>query len=56
MKARYGSNMCGYSCLFYNEETSRIRPCLFSLEKEETVAVFSDIPINVEVQVFSFPS
>ena len=56
MKARYGANMCGFSCLFCSEETSRKRSCLFPLEKEEPVAVLSDIPINVEVQVFRFPS
>jgi hypothetical protein len=56
MKARFGGNMCGFSCLLCSEATSRIRPCLFPLQKEETVAVLSDIPINVEVQVFRFPS
>jgi len=48
--------MCGFSCLFCSEESSRIRSCFFPLEKEETVAVLSDIPINVKVQVFRFPS
>jgi hypothetical protein len=56
MKARFGGNICGFSCLFCSEETSRIRSFLFPLEKEETVTVLSDIPINVAVQFFRFPS
>jgi hypothetical protein len=40
--------MCGFSCLFCSEASSKIRSCLFPLEKEEIVAVRTDIPIKVE--------